>query len=322
LCWLHLQIFFEEAQTMDWALWKTRFRDWLVVRQFASDTVHGYLSNLEPFLDFVEALALSSWTEVSRDVVEEYRSHVFYQKHRRNGQALKVSTQVHRLVAIKSFFKFLVREGYLLANPTSELELPRTRRALPAVLSEAEMLKLLEVPDVQTLWGMRDRTLMETLYGTGLRNSELCSLTLDQVDLVTHTVRLQKGKGNKGRVMPLGQEAQHWIEIYLEKVRPQLLRSPNVQALFLDRWGHAALTRNGLDQTFQRLSKKAGLGKNVTPHILRHSCATHMLRHGASLRHIQELLGHASLTSTEHYTRVEISDLRKVIAKCHPREQI
>jgi integrase/recombinase XerD len=307
---------------MDFELWKTRFRDWMVIRHFSADTICGYLNSLEPFLTFFEALGLTSWTEVSRDVIEEYRSHVFYQKNRRNGQALKVGTQVARLVSVKSFFRFMVREGYVLANPTSDLELPRTRRGLPVVLTEAEMLRFLEVPNIQTLWGMRDRTLLETLYGTGLRNSELCSLTLDQVDLVGHTVRLQKGKGNKGRVMPLGQEAQYWLETYLEKVRPQLLRTPQVKSLFLDRWGHAPLTRGGLDQIVQRLSEQSGIGKTITPHILRHSCATHMLRHGASLRHIQELLGHTCLSSTEHYTRVEISDLRKVISKCHPRERL
>ena len=161
---------------------------------------------------------------------------------------------------------------------------------------------------------------MELLYGTGVRNSELCSLTLELLDLACHTVRLQKGKGNKPRILPLGQEAQAWLELYLEKVRPFWLRNSQCQAVFLDRWGSGPITRSTLSMLVRKLSKKGGLGKAATPHALRHSCATHMLRRGAGLRHIQQLLGHEQLSSTEHYTRVELSDLRKVLSRCHPRE--
>jgi integrase/recombinase XerD len=307
---------------IDWELWKARFQDWMVIRHFAPDTVNSYVRALEPFLVFIQALGVESWTEVNRDTLEEYRSHIYYQKHQRTGQALRLGTHVSRLVSVKSFFRFMVREGYLLANPAVDLELPRMRKALPVVLTEAETLKFLEVPNTQTLSGIRDRAILEVLYGTGLRNSELCSLTLDQVDLATHIIRLQKGKGNKGRVMPLGQEAQYWLELYLTKVRPQILRAPELTALFLDRWGHKTLIRSGLSQIITKISRQAGLSKKVTPHVLRHCCATHMLRRGAGLRHIQELLGHASMSSTEHYTRVEVGDLRKVLARCHPRERV
>ena len=166
-----------------------------------------------------------------------------------------------------------------------------------------------------------DRALLEVLYGTALRNGEVCSLTLDQVDLAQHLVRLQKGKGNKGRVVPLGQEAQVWLELYLEKVRPGLLRNPALTFLFLDRWGHKALLRATVSKIVRDLGRRAELGKVVTPHILRHSCATHMLRRGAGLRQIQRLLGHEQLSSTEHYTRVEVSDLRRLLTRCHPRER-
>jgi integrase/recombinase XerD len=134
-------------------------------------------------------------------------------------------------------------------------------------------------------------------------------------------VRIQQGKGDKPRVVPLGQEAQAWLETYLEKVRPRWLRNPQLTTIFLDRWGHNGLSRAGVCQIVRQLGRDAKLGKTVTPHILRHSCATHMLRRGAGLRQIQQLLGHSQLTSTEHYTRVEVSDLRRVIARCHPRER-
>ena len=264
---------------------------------------------------------MASWTQAPRDFIEEYRGRLFYRKHSKTGKALSVGTHVARLMAVKIFFRFLVREGFLMANPTAQLELPRRKTPLPEVLSEFEVVRLLEFPDTMTLSGIRDRALLELLYGTALRNSEVCSLTLDQVDLERHQVRLQKGKGNKGRVVPLGEESQAWLERYLDQVRPQWLRSPGLTAVFLDRCGHKALSSNGLAQIVRGLARAAQLGKAVSPHVLRHSCATHMLKRGASLRHIQQLLGHSSLTSTEHYTRVEISDLRRVLTRCHPRER-
>ena len=305
---------------MDFEVWRERFRDWLAVRFASGDTVRNYVAGMEPFWEFAACLGLRSWTEATRDVLEEYRTRLFYSRHHKTGRPLGVGTHVARLLSVKTFFRFLVSEGFLLANPSAHLEFPRQKKPLPLVLSEAEVGKLLEVPDLDTLFGIRDRTLVEVLYGTGLRNAELCSLTLDQVDLGSHLIRLQKGKGNKGRVLPLGEVAQEWLERYLETVRPQWLRNPALTAVFLDRWGHKALARNGLTQIIRELGRRANLGKAISPHVLRHSCATHMLKRGASLRHLQQLLGHSSLTSTEHYTRVEVSDLRRVLARCHPRE--
>lgn len=301
-------------------LWKARFADWLEVRYRSQDTRHNYLSGLGGFFEFLTALGLTNWAEVNQDVLEEYRAYVFSLRHPRTGNPLKVGTHVARLMCVKVFFKFLVRDGYLLANPALQLELPRQKKPLPLVLTESEVLKLLDAPDTEKLTGIRDRAILELLYGTGLRNGEMCSLTLDLVDLAGHQVRLQRGKGGKGRILPLGQEAQVWLELYLESVRPFWLRNPAVQALFLDRWGSGSITRCTVSTLVRSLGKKAGLGKAATPHSLRHSCATHMLRRGAGLRHIQQLLGHEQLSSTEHYTRVEVSDLRRVLIRCHPRE--
>jgi integrase/recombinase XerD len=130
-----------------------------------------------------------------------------------------------------------------------------------------------------------------------------------------------RGKGNKSRVVPIGDEAQLWLNAYLVRVRPQLLRKADVPFVFLDRWGQNGLGREGLSGIVRKLGRQAKLGKPVTPHALRHSCATHMLRHGAGLRQLQQLLGHASPVTTEHYTQVEISDLKRVISRCHPRER-
>lgn len=306
---------------MDFELWKARFHDWLELRFSSKDTVHNCLSGVRPFFDFVHSLGLLSWTEANRDALEEYRNRVFFSKHPRTGKPLKVGTHVARLMAVKVFFRFLVTEGYLLADPAALLELPRHKPRLPGVLSEPEVLRLMDLPDIETLSGIRDRAILELLYGTAIRNGEMCSLDLKDVDLATHLVRIQQGKGNKARVVPLGQEAQAWLETYLEKVRPRLLRNPRESAIFLDRWGHKGLSRAGVCEIVRRIGRLAQIGKTVTPHILRHSCATHMLRRGAGLRQLQQLLGHSQLTSTEHYTRVEVSDLRRVIARCHPRER-
>ena len=305
---------------MEMPLWRTRFADWLELRYRSRDTRHNYLNHLSPFLQFIQAMGLTSWAELNQDVLEEYRGHVFALRHPRTGNALKVGTHVVRLMAVKVFCKFLVRDGYLLANPAAQLELPRRKKPLPLVLTESEVLKLMATPDTEKLTGIRDRAVLELLYGTGLRNGEMCSLTLDLVDLATHQLRLQQGKGDKGRILPLGQEAQVWLELYLESVRPFLLRTPAVTALFLDRWGHGPISRNTVSALVRKLGKKAGLGKEVTPHSLRHSCATHMLRRGAGLRHIQQMLFYNESASTEHYTKVEVTDLSRVLARCHPRE--
>lgn len=305
---------------LETSVWKERFADWLAVRYRSRDTRNNYLSAIGGFLEFVLALGLASWAEANRDILEEYRAHVFSLRHPRTGNPLRVGTHIAHLMAVKVFFKFLSREGFILGNPATELELPRHKKTLPTVLNEPEILKLMEVPNTARKTGIRDRAVLELLYGTGLRNSELCSLTLDLLDLAGHSVRLQKGKGGKPRLLPLGQEAQAWLELYLERVRPFWLRNSQCHAVFLDRWGGGPIQRATISTLVRRLGKKAGLGKAVTPHALRHSCATHMLRRGAGLRHIQQLLGHEQLASTEHYTRVELTDLRKVLARCHPRE--
>lgn len=306
---------------LDLDLWKARFADWLELKLPSKDSMHNYTSKLRPFLEFVTDLGLSSWTEVNRDVLETYRAEVLAARHIRTQQPLTSGSHVARLMAVKTFFRFLSEEGYLLVDPSLRLQLPRRRQPLPAVLSEEEVGLLLATPDVTTEFGLRDRTILELLYGTALRNGELCSLTLNQLDLAQHLIRLQQGKGNKGRVVPLGQEAQGWLERYLSEVRPVILREPRCDALFLDRWGQRALLRTGLTAIVRFVAQAANIRKEVTPHTLRRSCATHMLRRGAGLRHIQKLLGHAQLSSTEHYTRVEVSDLRRLLLRCHPREQ-
>ncbi|MCE7874380.1 site-specific tyrosine recombinase XerD [bacterium CPR1] len=306
------------SSTLDPVLWEERFRDHLEVRGRSADTVTTYLMGVRPFLRFLEERGVASLGAVTRELVETYRTELFYLRYR--GRPLSLSTQQARLAGVKAFFRFLARRGFVLVDVASGLELPRCKAGLPTVLTEAEMQRLLDVPDPATLLGVRDRTLLEVLYGTGIRNGELCALTLDACDLAVPALRILRGKGGKSRVVPLGEEALAWLEAYLGQVRPRLLRSAGEKAVFLSKDGRP-LARPTLIDVVARLARKATLQKKITPHVLRHSMATHMLRRGAGLRQLQVLLGHSSSAVTEHYTRVEIADLRRVLRRCHPRER-
>lgn len=304
---------------MNLGLWQTRFSEYLQLRQFSPRTVDSYVGELKYFFDFLETVAVKDLASVTRDVIEEYRTHLYYAEHR--GQKLSARTQGTRLGAIKAFTRFLNRERFLLTDPAISVELPKIPKFTPPVLlSEDEVEALLDAPDTSTWLGVRDRAILELLYGTGLRNQELRRLTLDEVDLERSEIRLRRGKGNKGRVVPLGEEAVAWLERYLERSRPLLVRMPTDRTVFLSARGllMPSMTLGGV---VRRAARRAGLDKKVTPHVLRHCYATHLLRAGAGVRHVQALLGHASLATTQRYTKVEVSDLRVVVDTFHPRER-
>lgn len=234
---------------------------------------------------------------------------------------MSLSTQSVRFSAIKSFARFLYRESYLLLEITRHLESPKGPQRLPRViLSEREVLKLIEAPNLSIPTGLRDRAILELFYGNGMRNSELRHLELKDLDFDRRVVYIHEGKGRKSRVVPLGEEAEIWLTEYLTKARPQLVRDPLDKCVFLSRTGRV-LGRQYLAKAVKLYGKQAGLEKLVTPHVLRHCCATHMLARGAGLRQLQTLLGHTSLNTTQVYTRVEISDLGKIVQRCHPRER-
>ena len=238
------------------------------------------------------------------------------------ASVFNLCSQAHRLSAVLSFVRALVRLDYLLVDISHGVELPRRNASIPRViLSESETLCLLEGPNVNRLAGLRDRAILEMLYATGLRNLELCHLDLADLDPAEGLVLVRNGKGGQDRKVPMGQEAWIWVEEYLAQCRPQWLSDASEQALFLGRFGKR-LAKQDLTMMVARWAKRVGLEKRVTPHCLRHTCATHMLRRGASLRHLQVMLGHKSVVTTQVYTRVELSDLRKVLKRCHPRENL
>jgi integrase/recombinase XerD len=232
---------------------------------------------------------------------------------------LASSTVARMLVSVRSFYRFLVQEGHIDADPTATVASPKQTRSLPKAISLEDVEALLERPQESPL-GHRDRAILETLYACGLRISELVGLDVDDVDLDGGAVLVRSGKGGKSRMIPLGRQAKQALERYLTAVRPAIAAKGKAVggALFLNARG-ARLSRQGCWKILKGYAREAGLGERVSPHTLRHSFATHMLDAGADIRVVQELLGHASLTTTQVYTLVSDQHLREVYLSAHPR---
>lgn len=221
------------------------------------------------------------------------------------------------LSSLRRFYRYCVREAVVATDPTSDVATPRIGRSLPYSLSETDVEQLLQAPDVDTDRGMRDRAMLETLYATGLRVSELVGLQLAQVDRAGGVVRVT-GKGDRERLVPLGEEALDWLGRYLAAARGDLLGTRLCNALFVTIRG-SAMTRQAFWQMIKRYGLRAGIRTPLSPHTLRHAFATHLLNHGADLRTVQMLLGHANLSTTEIYTHVARARLKEIHAAHHPR---
>lgn len=306
---------------LDLRYWQACFGDYLkITKGFMPETSDSYVRELRRFFEFLERQGITQMGRLTRAHLDGYALHIFQERFR--DRPLTRASQKVRLCAIKAFARFLYRENYLLLDIASSFELPRTGRRLPRViLSEKETLRLIDGPDVREPLGLRNRAILELLYGTAIRNTELRVLQLDAVDFERKQVSIYEGKGQKDRVVPLGEEAESWLEEYLLHGRPRLVRSAEQKAVFLSRTGQR-LGRQQLAKIVRRLALNASLEKTVTPHTLRHSCATHMLRRGAGIRHLQTLLGHERPDTTMIYTSVEVSDLARMVERFHPREQV
>lgn len=304
---------------MNAKLWCQRFAEALTARGFAERSIDSYCRYARFFIEFLEQRGLKQMANLTRTLLEEYRLHLFSQSSRRGG-LISLKTQALHLTAVRRFVRFLYRQDYLLVDVSQGLEMPRVPRSLPRnLLNERQMISLLEAPDVATVLGLRDRAILEILYATGLRNQECAHLLMEHLEEPNQCLRVVRGKGGKDRVVPLGDEADIWVQEYLQTGRPKLLRQPGEQHVFLSSRGRP-IARGDLTKVVSRWARKAGL-PHATPHMVRHCVATHMLKRGANLRHLQALLGHACISTTERYTQVEISDLCKVVHRFHPRER-
>lgn len=291
------------------------FLDYLIAERGSSDnTIAAYQNDLTQLRDFMaERLKDKGWANLTRDHLISY---ILWLKEREYATA----TVARKVAAMKSFCSFLQRTDVLKDNPADDLDSPKVKKQLPTTLTPKEVDSLLALPAQAgtSPKALRDTALLELLYATGMRVSEVAGLTLEDLDLAAGTVRCQ-GKGSKERVMPLYAEATQAVAAYLAKGRPALLgRDTEERTLFLNPRGER-LTRQGLWLIIKNYARQLGLEDRVTPHTLRHSFATHMLNGGAGLREVQRLLGHANISTTQVYTHVTQDRLRQVYDGAHPR---
>ena len=275
-------------------------------------TVRNYTTDLLGFFEFLKTKKIGSLKEVDKHVLRSYLSQLMEQGFVKASIARKLS-------AIRSFYRYLVREEIIPTSPVATTSSPKLDKRLPSFLTMEEMLRLLEAPDLSTPQGLRDRALLELLYASGLRVSELVNLNLGQVNLDSREIRVW-GKGSKERVVLMGEPAAKAVSAYLSQGRPKLLGKKSSNALFLNRYGGRLIERR-VQRTLEKYASLAGIDKRVHPHLLRHTFATHLLDGGADLRVVQELLGHANLSSTQIYTHVTKSQARKVYLSAHPMAQ-
>lgn len=289
------------------------FQEYLTVELgLAKNTQLAYMRDLRLLMKSLQLKADEELLQVSRQQLIAYLVHL-----KQEGRAS--STVARKLASIKAFYRFLTAERYIRRNPAEVLEAASRGLHLPKVLSVQEVERLLDEPNLGTLDGYRDKTMLELLYATGMRVSELVNVPVKNVDMKMQYV-IVMGKGSKERMLPLGRTALHYLEHYLSVVRPQLLHGkPDMASeLFVTGWG-GPMTRERFYEIIVAYGKSAGISKRVTPHMLRHSFATHLLNNGTDLRIVQELLGHADISTTQIYTHLDVERLREVYDKTHPR---
>lgn len=277
----------------------------------ATNTVQSYKRDLQKYVNFLKERSFSNFNEVTKSDVQAYLSQL-------NDEKLATSSISRMVSALRQFHKYLVQEKIISHNPMDELKLPKKKQSLPKSLTVAEVEQILGTPDVNTVLGLRDRAILEVLYATGLRVSELVTLTLSELHLELGFIQTI-GKGDKERIVPLGEEAAYWVREYLATSRPTLARGRAESAcLFLNFHGKG-FSRQGIWKNLKLLVREAGIKKTVSPHMLRHSFATHILENGADLRIVQELLGHSDISTTQIYTHISKERMVESYRKHHPR---
>jgi integrase/recombinase XerD len=298
-----------------------RYFDALLVDNYSPYTVATGRPKLRPFIAYCHERGVDRPQEVTRELVERFKAwqHAWRDE---KGKGLSVLTLVGRIIVIRGFFKWLSKQNHILYNPTSEVEYPRVGFRLPKVVFTPEEAEaVLAEPEVGLPVGLRDRAILETLYSTGLRRKEIANLDLDDLDEERGTVLVRHGKGDKDRVVPIGERALAWIGKYVADARPFLVVERGEKAVFVSRFG-TRLRSDALTKIANRYVKAAELGKQAGCHAFRHSMATSMLENGADIRFIQEMLGHAKLESTQVYTRVSIGKLKAVHTATHPAARL
>lgn len=297
--------------------WNAEFLDAQRARNYSEATIHIRTYQLEVFATWAEARDVRRPQEVTRPILERYLRHLYHRR-KEDGRPISVTAQLSAIGAVRAYFRWLNKQNVLLWNPAADLELPRMERRLPkGVLTADEAEKILALPDLSTPTGLRDRAMLEVLYSTGMRRKELVGLEVFDIDTERGTALIRKGKGNKDRMVPVGERALAWVERYVHEARPELVVSASEKALFLTPMGEPYVPES-LSNLVMRYVEAAEINKKGACHLFRHTAATLMLEGGADIRYIQELLGHASVKTTQIYTQVSIRKLQQVHAETHP----
>lgn len=273
------------------------------------NTLESYRRDLSQFSEWLQQHAAKPLLRAERSDIENYLA--------KRAPASQPRTISRLIASLRRLYRFALREGRIEFDPTLQLGSPKLPRSLPKSLSEDEVEKLLRAPDTNERLGLRDRAMLETLYATGLRVSELVALKISEVSLDMGVVRVT-GKGSKTRLVPLGEEALDWITRYLRDARPELMHGQLADAIFVTQRGDG-MTRQAFWYLIKRYARYAGITKHLSPHVMRHAFATHLLNHGADLRVVQMLLGHSDISTTQIYTHVARERLKQLHAVHHPR---
>lgn len=283
-------------------------------------TVKGAKYGLRNLVEFLENEKAPHLEDLTGDILYEYQQELAFRLTAK-GRGLSLRTQAQSLGVVKAFTRFLKEQDYVVNDPGKAIKLPKKPKRLPKViLNEGEVKKLMNAPDTRTNQGYRNRIVLEILYDTAIRRSELSNIRIPDLDLKSGYI-LVHGKGDKDRVVPLSKRVCRLVENYIMMIRPELLQGKDSGYLILNRWGQQ-MDPNGIWAVVKRCTYLAGIRKTVSTHTFRHTCATHMLKNGAPVRHLQEMLGHESLESTQIYTRVTINDLKEIHARYHPSETL
>lgn len=288
-----------------------------LIHNYSHETNRRHDSNIRKFIVWCDERHLDDPRSITKPILERYKKHLYYSR-KSNGEPMSFNGQATILTSLKTFFKWLTQNNYLLYNPASELQLPRKPQQLPRyLLSLDEVRDIFNAADTQTASGIRDRAVLELLYSCGLRRQECANLQLQDIDVKQQSVFVREGKGGKDRLLPIGDSALNWLIKYLEDARPELVTMRDEYTVFISDYGEA-YQGAGIGRLVKRAMKKVGIEKTGSAHLLRHAMATHMLENGADIRFIQAMLGHSDLKSTQVYTRVSIEKLRKIHRATHP----
>ncbi|MGI8663238.1 MAG: site-specific tyrosine recombinase XerC, partial [Acidimicrobiales bacterium] len=301
-----------------WPQLVAEFCDWMGSHGYSPRTIGNRRGQLTQLIIWLAERGVTRPVEVTRPMLERYQRWLFHYRQPRTGDPLSFRSQSQRLLPVRAFFKWAARNNIVLYNPASEIELPKVEHRLPRpALTFSEAEHVLAMPDVTTPVGLRDRTMLEVLYSTGIRRSELAGLVLFDLDVERSTLLVRQGKGRKDRMVPIGSRALVWVERYLTEVRPVFVAEPDDGTMFLTVDG-TPIALDRLTQLAGDYVKASGVPKGGACHLFRHTMATLMLEGGADIRYIQAMLGHAELSTTQIYAQVSIRALQAVHEATHP----